>query len=51
MPPSLALFLTTAFVVFLFQRDLKEQAPVTAALWIPVIWMLLAASRPVSYWL
>jgi len=51
MPPTVALFLTTAFVVFLFRRDCREQAQVTGALWIPVIWMLLIASRPVSFWL
>jgi len=51
MPPTIALFLTTAFVAFLVWRDLRERAQVTAALWIPVIWMLLTASRPLSFWL
>jgi exopolysaccharide production protein ExoQ len=51
MPPTIALFLTTAFVAFLVWRDFREGAPVTAALWIPVIWMLLIASRPLSFWL
>jgi len=51
MPPTIALFLTTAFVAFLVWRDFKEGAQVTAALWIPVIWMLLIASRPLSFWL
>src|SRR5262249_41109663 len=51
MPPTIALFLTTAFVVLLVWRDCRERAQVTAALWIPVIWMLLTASRPLSFWL
>src|SRR5262249_3971471 len=51
MPPTIALFLTTAFVVFLAWRDFRERPQVTAALWIPVIWMLITASRPVSSWL
>lgn len=51
MPPSVALLLTTAFVIFLFHRDIRERPRMTAALWIPLLWILLAGSRTVSLWL
>jgi len=51
MPPPLALFLTIAFAVFLYRRDFRESRNVTAALWIPLVWLLLIGSRPLSQWL
>src|SRR5438445_13840842 len=51
MPPPLALLLTTIFVVFLFWRDVRERPPITGALWIPLLWMLILGSRGVSAWL
>lgn len=51
MPSSIAFFLTAAFVAFFFWRDLRERPNVTAALWIPVLWLLLICSRAVSQWL
>ena len=51
MPPTLALFLTIGFAVFLFRRDFRETRNVTGALWIPLLWVLLIGSRPVSQWL
>ena len=51
MPPTVALFLTLGFVVFLFRRDFREQPAVTGALWLPLIWTFLIASKPVSKWL
>ena len=51
MSPSLALVLTTAFVALLFWRDLRERPRVTGALWIPLLWVLMTYSRPVSVWL
>jgi exopolysaccharide production protein ExoQ len=50
-PPIVALFLTVAFVIFLFRRDNREEHNVTSALWLPVIWMLIIGSRFVSEWL
>src|SRR6266513_1630201 len=49
MPPPLALFLTIAFAVFLFRRDFRDSRNVTAALWIPLVWLLLIGSRPLSH--
>ena len=51
IPPIVALFLTVAFVVFLFRRDIRERPDVTGALWIPLIWFLIICSRQVSEWL
>ena len=51
MPSSLALFLTFGFVAFLFRRDFRQRSNVTGALWLPVCWVLISASRPVSGWL
>ena len=51
LSPTIALFLTIAFVVFLFRRDIRERPNVTGALWLPLVWMLLVFSRPISEWL
>jgi exopolysaccharide production protein ExoQ len=51
MPPPLALFFTAVFVVFLFRRDLRERPPVTRALWIPLLWLLIIGSRAISEWI
>src|SRR6266566_4142866 len=50
-PPIVALFLTVAFIVFLFRRDFRESPNVTGALWIPLVWMLLLSSRSPTQWL
>ena len=53
LSPTVALFLTIAFVVFLFRRDIRERPNVTGALWFPLVWMLLvflqASFRMVSH--
>jgi exopolysaccharide production protein ExoQ len=51
LPSRLALFLTLAFVVFLFRRDIRERPDVSGALWLPLLWMMLTCSRSVSEWL
>jgi exopolysaccharide production protein ExoQ len=51
LPPIVALFLTVAFIVFLFRRDFREQPNITRALWLPVLWMVISCSRPVTQWL
>ena len=51
LPPRLALFLTLAFIVFLFRRDIRDRPNVTGALWLPLVWMLLIGSRSVVQWL
>jgi exopolysaccharide production protein ExoQ len=51
LPPIVALFLTVAFIVFLFRRDILERPNITGALWLPLLWMLIITSRYVSEWL
>ncbi len=51
MPPTLALFLTLAFISFLFWRDLRKKRDESGALWIPLIWFFITGSRAVSQWL
>jgi O-antigen ligase len=48
---SLALFLTLALIIWLFRRDIREKPDVSGALWLPVLWLVLGCSRPVSEWL
>ncbi|HWD19964.1 MAG TPA: O-antigen ligase family protein [Verrucomicrobiae bacterium] len=51
MPPFLALLLTFALIIYLFRRDAEENANVTSALWVPLIWLMIVGSRAVSQWL
>jgi exopolysaccharide production protein ExoQ len=51
MPPILALFLTLAFILLLFWRDMREKVEVSSALWIPLAWFFITGSRYVSQWL
>jgi O-antigen ligase len=51
LPPRLGLFLTLAFVVFLFRRDIREKPNVSGALWLPLVWLVLGCSRPFTAWL
>lgn len=51
MPPVLALFITIAFVLFLFWRELRDKTDESGALWIPFIWFFITGSRFVSQWL
>src|SRR6266487_5460981 len=51
LPPRLALFLTLAFIVFLFRRDIREKPKVSGALWLPLLWLVLGCSRPFTAWL
>jgi len=50
MPPQLALLLCTAFVLFLLRLDRKQVGAVSSAMWIPTLWMLLIASKPLGVW-
>jgi exopolysaccharide production protein ExoQ len=51
LPPRLALFLTLAFIVFLFRQDIRQRPNVTRVLWMPTLWVFLIASEPPTYWL
>ena len=51
MPPQLALLLTAVFILLLFIRDWREHPPITGAVWIPLLWLVIIGSRNVSEWL
>jgi exopolysaccharide production protein ExoQ len=50
MPQILALLLCIVFVLFLLRIDRKQAPNVSIALWLPTIWMLLIASKPLGVW-
>ncbi len=51
LSPSIASCLTVALIVWLFRRDIREKPDITGALWLPVLWLVIGCSRPVSEWL
>ncbi len=51
LSPNIASWLTVAFIIFLFRRDIRERPDVSGALWLPLIWLLIGCSRSVSEWL
>jgi exopolysaccharide production protein ExoQ len=51
LPPTLALLLTLAFVIFLFRWDIREKRDVSGALWLSLLWVVLIASRSPVQWL
>lgn len=50
MPPQLALIICTVFVIFLLWLDQKQTSKISVALWIPTIWILHTASKPLAVW-
>ena len=50
MSPKLAILVFTVFTVWLWREDKKNRSHFSKALWIPLIWLLLLASRPLSWW-
>jgi exopolysaccharide production protein ExoQ len=50
MPPTLAFLLCTAFVLFLLWLERRASRGVSLGLWIPTLWMLMIASRPLGNW-
>ncbi len=50
MPPIVALCLFIAGVVWLFAMERKWRWEVSGALWIPLLWLIIVGSRPISSW-
>jgi len=50
LPPFLALILCLAFVYVLLRFEHRQIPDVSPSLWIPTIWMLNVASRPLAAW-
>src|SRR2546428_4085298 len=51
MPPSIATVACGFFILTLFLLERDRKSRVSSALWIPVVWLSLGASRSVSQWL
>jgi exopolysaccharide production protein ExoQ len=51
LSPTLASCLAVAVIIFLFRRDIRQKPDITAALWLPLLWLVLGCSRSVSAWL
>lgn len=47
---TLALMLCSTFVFVLLWVEKRASRGVSAAMWIPTVWMLIAASRPLATW-
>jgi exopolysaccharide production protein ExoQ len=50
MPPTLALLLCTTFVLLLLRIERRAPRRSSAALWIPTLWMLAIATKPLAVW-
>ena len=50
MPPRIALIVFLGFIGWLFVRDLKRRTLVSSAIYIPLLWIVILGSRPVSIW-
>ena len=51
MPPAIAVIVWSAFVVLLLRYDARKEPKVSAAIWIPAIWMFFLGSRTAAQWL
>jgi exopolysaccharide production protein ExoQ len=51
MTAAIGLLLCIGFILFLLRLDRKQFPDASRALWIPTVWMLIVASRPVGYWI
>ncbi len=51
MPPTIAAAVCLTGIVGLFWLDRGQKVRNSVALWIPVIWLLVVCSRPLSQWL
>jgi exopolysaccharide production protein ExoQ len=50
MPPAIATIVCVLGIAALFWLDRDQKARTSIALWLPVVWFLLACSRNVSQW-
>lgn len=50
MSAQLAAILFAGFILWLFVRDRKRSAGVSLAAWLPLLWLAIVGSRPVSQW-
>ncbi len=51
MPPFVALTICIFFILIAFRNEFKIKTTVSRGIWVPFIWMIISASRPIIYWL
>lgn len=51
MPRAVAVLVFTLIVLFMLKKDGAARQGFSFALWIPLIWLLILSSRPLSFWL
>jgi exopolysaccharide production protein ExoQ len=51
LPSVVAFWLAIAGIFFVYRWDNRENGKVSKAIWIPIIWLFITGSRPVSTWL
>lgn len=51
MSPQIALLLTLFYILWLFRQEKKRHPKVSNALWVPLLWLGILGSRPLSLWL
>src|SRR4051794_28364945 len=51
MPPQVAFYLSTAVIIWLSTKDKQHRKSIgSAATWIPLVWLFVLGSRPLSAW-
>ena len=50
MPPLVALILFIVLVIALLRIEYRRNPEASAALWVPIIWLLLCGSKPLGRW-
>jgi exopolysaccharide production protein ExoQ len=50
MTQYIAIIINIIFIFYVFKIDLKRKSNFSYALWIPLIWMMYSAARPLSFW-
>lgn len=51
MPPEVAVVIYGLGILGLFFLNRNQDSPTSKALWLPVVWLVIIGSRPVSQWL
>ena len=51
MSPKLALLVFTSFIGVILVIEARQQLNTSMALWIPLLWFIITASKPLAYWL
>jgi len=50
MPSYVAAILCWILIFWMIRRDAMAREPFAGSLWVPLLWLLILGSRPLSYW-